>query len=98
MAFEYYNAFDNSIGKAGRMRTTVELSDDLIAALHALAVRKGYRGYSRIMEEAVKHYLRDHEKKEGAWSVLMKMRGSWSAEEASETRKKLEEIRENWPD
>lgn len=80
------------------MRTTVELSDDLIAALHALAVKKGYRGYSKIMEEAVKHYLRDHEKKEGAWSVLMKMRGSWSAEDASETRKKLEEIRKNWPD
>jgi metal-responsive CopG/Arc/MetJ family transcriptional regulator len=79
------------------MRTTVELSDDLIAALHALAIKKGHRGYSRIMEEAVKHYLLDHEKKEGAWSVLGKMRGSWSAKEAAETRKKLEEIRKNWP-
>ena len=79
------------------MRTTIELSDDLIAALHALAVRKGYRGYSRIMEEAVKHYLHNLEKKGGAWSVLMKMRGSWSTEEAEETRKKLEEIRTNWP-
>jgi metal-responsive CopG/Arc/MetJ family transcriptional regulator len=80
------------------MRTTVELSDDLIAALHALAVKKGYRGYSRVMEEAVKHYLRDLEKKEGARSVLMKMRGSWSAEEAAETKRKLEEIRKNWRD
>ena len=79
------------------MRTTIELSDDLIAALHALAVKKGHRGYSRIMEEAVKHYLLDLEKKEGAWSVLGKMRGSWGAEEADETRKKLEEIRKNWP-
>jgi metal-responsive CopG/Arc/MetJ family transcriptional regulator len=83
--------------KARRMRTTIELSDDLIAALHALAVKKGHRGYSRIMEEAVKHYLLDLEKKEGAWSVLGKMRGSWGAEEAAETRKKLEEIRKNWP-
>ncbi len=80
------------------MRTTVELSDDLIAALHALAVKKGYRGYSRIMEEAVKHYLRENEKKEGFWSVLMKMRGSWSADEAAETKKKLEEIRKKWRD
>jgi metal-responsive CopG/Arc/MetJ family transcriptional regulator len=80
------------------MRTTVELSDDLIAALHALAVKKGYRGYSRIMEEAVKHYLRENEKKEGFWSVLMKMRGSWSVDEAAETKKKLEEIRKNWRD
>jgi predicted transcriptional regulator len=79
------------------MRTTIELSNDLIAALHALAARKGHRGYSRIMEEAVRHYLRDLEKKEGTWSVLMKMRGSWNAEEAEETRKRLEEIRTNWP-
>jgi metal-responsive CopG/Arc/MetJ family transcriptional regulator len=78
------------------MRTTVELSDDLIAALHALAVKKGYRGYSRVIEEAVKHYLRDHEKKEQSLSVLMKIRGSWNAEEAAETKKRLEEIRKNW--
>jgi metal-responsive CopG/Arc/MetJ family transcriptional regulator len=78
------------------MRTTVELSDDLIAALHALAVKKGYRGYSRVMEEAVKHYLREHEKKDRSLSVLMKMRGSWNAEEAARTKEKLEEIRKNW--
>jgi len=78
------------------MRTTIELSDDLIAALHALAVKKGYRGYSRIMEEAVRHYLREHEKKGQALSVLLKMRGSWNAEEAAETKKRLEEIRKNW--
>jgi len=78
------------------MRTTVELSDDLIAALHAIAVRKGYRGYSRVMEEAVKHYLHEHEKKELSLSVLMKMRGSWNAEEAAQTKKRLEEIRKNW--
>lgn len=81
-----------------QMRTTVEISDDLIATLHALAIKKGYRGYSRIMEEAVKHYLHDLEKEGRVWSVLMRMRGSWSSEEAVETKKKLEEIRKNWPD
>jgi len=78
------------------MRTTVELSDDLIAALHAIAVKKGYRGYSKVMEDAVKHYLHDHEKKGRSLSVLMKMRGSWNSGEAAETKKKLEEIRKNW--
>jgi metal-responsive CopG/Arc/MetJ family transcriptional regulator len=80
------------------MRTTVELSADLIAALHALAVKKGYRGYSRVMEEAVKHYLREHEKKNLSLSVLMKMRGSWNAGEAAQTKQRLEEIRKNWRD
>jgi len=46
--------------------------------------------------EAVKHYLRDHEKRELSLSVLMKMRGSWKAEEAARTKKRLEEIRKNW--
>ena len=78
------------------MRTTIELSDEIIAALHALAVKKGYRGYSRVMEEAAKQYLRDHEKRDQALSVLLKMKGTWSAEEAAETKKKLEEIRKNW--
>ncbi len=78
------------------MRTTVELPDELIAALHAIAVKKGYRGYSKVMEDAVKHYLRDREKKDQSLSVLMRMRGSWNSEEAAETKKRLEEIRKNW--
>jgi metal-responsive CopG/Arc/MetJ family transcriptional regulator len=85
-------------GEAGSMRTTIELADDLIAALHAVAVKKGYRGYSKVMEDAVKHYLREIEKKERPLSVLMRMRGSWDAEEAAETKKRLEEIRANWRD
>jgi metal-responsive CopG/Arc/MetJ family transcriptional regulator len=78
------------------MRTTVELSDDLIAALHALSVKKGYRGYSRVIEEAVTHFLKENEKKGQSLSVLMKMRGSWNSQEAAEAKKRLEEIRKNW--
>jgi metal-responsive CopG/Arc/MetJ family transcriptional regulator len=78
------------------MRTTVELSDDMIAALHALSVKKGYRGYSKLLQEAIAHYLEENEKKDLSLSVLMKMRGSWNPKEASETKKKLEEIRKNW--
>jgi predicted transcriptional regulator len=78
------------------MRTTIELSDDLIAALHALAVSRGQRGYSKIMEEAVSQYLKKESDRDSTTAALMKMMGSWKPEEASETRKKLEEIRKNW--
>jgi predicted DNA-binding protein len=78
------------------MRTTVELSDDLIAALHALAVRKRYRGYLNVLEEAIAHFLEENEKKDLSLSVLLKMRGSWSSKEAAATRRRLEEIRKNW--
>ncbi len=78
------------------MRTTVELSEDMIAALHALSVTKGYRGYSKLLREAVARYLEENEKKELSLSVLMKMRGSWNAKEAAAVKNRLEEIRKNW--
>ena len=78
------------------MRTTVVLSDDLIAALHALAVRRGQRGYSKIMEEAVSYYLRDQKKRDRELKAVLEMEGSWSDEDAEEVRKNVEEARKNW--
>ncbi len=48
------------------MRTTVEIPDDLIARAHALAVKKGYRGYSKIVEEALAAFLKERPVKENA--------------------------------
>jgi metal-responsive CopG/Arc/MetJ family transcriptional regulator len=78
------------------MRTTIELADDLIATLHALAVKKGLRGYSKIMEEAVTHYLKDNEEKEKNKATILKMRGSWPRSEAEKITRSLGEIRKNW--
>jgi predicted transcriptional regulator len=78
------------------MRTTIELSDDKIAALHALAIRKGQRGYSRIMEEAVDYYLQDQKKRDKDIVKLLSFMGTWTEEESAEIGKKLEEVRKNW--
>ena len=78
------------------MRTTIELSDDLISMLHALAVKKGYRGYSKVIEEALVFYIRENEKREAGREKILKMRGSWNRAEARETKRRLEEIRKNW--
>ncbi len=78
------------------MRTTIELSDDLISMLHAIAVQKGYRGYSRVIEEALNFYLKENEKKRAGREMVLKMRGSWTAKEAEEVRKRLEEVRKDW--
>jgi predicted transcriptional regulator len=91
-AFEYYNAFEPRF----IMRTTVVLPDELIASLHALAVRRGQRGYSKVMEEAVSTYLRDQKKRQRDLKAILEMEGSWSAEEADEVRKNLQEARKNW--
>lgn len=78
------------------MRTTIELSNELISSLHALAVKKGYRGYSKVIEEAVHFYLKKNEEKESATRRLLRMRGSWSGEETREVKKRIEEMRKNW--
>jgi metal-responsive CopG/Arc/MetJ family transcriptional regulator len=78
------------------MRTTIELSDDLISILHALAVKKGHRGYSKVIEEALIFYLKENEKRETGKEKILKMRGSWDGAESRETKKRLEEIRKNW--
>ncbi len=78
------------------MRTTIELSNDLIGILHALAVKKGYRGYSKVIEEALIFYIKENERRETGKEKILKMRGSWDGAEARETKKRLEEIRKNW--
>ena len=39
------------------MRTTVELSDEQRAALLSLAAKRGLRGYSMLVQEALAQYL-----------------------------------------
>jgi hypothetical protein len=78
------------------MRTTIELSNDQRSALHSLAAQKGLRGYSRLIQEAVDLYLKGTSKKRKGNNYLLKMKGTWSQEEALRFRKKLVEIRQNW--
>jgi metal-responsive CopG/Arc/MetJ family transcriptional regulator len=78
------------------MRTTIELPGNLISVLHALAVKKGYRGYSKVIKDALDFYLKENEKREMNKKKVLRMRGSWSETEAEEIRVRLEEIRKNW--
>jgi metal-responsive CopG/Arc/MetJ family transcriptional regulator len=76
-----------------RMRTTIELSDDHRSALHSLAARRGLRGYSKLIQEAIDFYIKEKVKGRNDIKHLLKMKGSWSNEEVKKFRKLLEEIR-----
>jgi metal-responsive CopG/Arc/MetJ family transcriptional regulator len=78
------------------MRTTIELSNDQRSALHSLAAQKGLRGYSKLIQEAVDLYLKETSKKRKGNNYLLKMRGTWSQEEALRFREKLAGIRQEW--
>ncbi len=78
------------------MRTTIDLSDDHRIALHSLAARRGLRGYSKLIQEAIDFYIKEKGKQGDGVKRLLKMKGTWSEEEAKRFRKRLEEIRRNW--
>jgi predicted transcriptional regulator len=78
------------------MRTTIELSDDHRSALHSLAARRGLRGYSKLIQEAIDFYIKEKVKRRDGIKHLLKMRGTWSEEEAKKFRKRLKEIKRNW--
>ena len=78
------------------MRATVELPDHLRAAVMAVAARKGYRGYSKVIVEALEFYLAEKEAKESGLQDLLELRGSWNRRDATQTRARIAEARANW--
>jgi len=78
------------------MRTTIELKDEHRALLHAIAAQRGWRGYSRVVEEAIAYYLRHHEAAQETRQALLERMGGWSEQEAERTRATIERVRETW--
>jgi hypothetical protein len=78
------------------MRTTIEISDKNRSILLSLAAKRGLRGYSRVIEEALEYYIEHRLKNAAEKADILKMKGSWKAEDAKRIRAKLNELRENW--
>jgi metal-responsive CopG/Arc/MetJ family transcriptional regulator len=80
------------------VRATIEIPDRLRPALLAIAARKGYRGYSRVITEALEFYLQEKEAAESGLDRALALKGSWDRAEADEARQRLGEVRRNWKD
>jgi hypothetical protein len=80
----------------GNVRTTIELKDEHRARLLELAARRGQKGFSDVLAEAVETYLeslsRDDEKRQAA----LQLRGSLTEREADELRRATRSLRESW--
>ena len=80
--------------KMHTMRTTVELSDPLYRRIRALAAARGERGFSPIVETAVREYLdREAVDEESADAAFTAARGAWDEKEAERF---AAELREGW--
>jgi hypothetical protein len=77
------------------MRTYVDLPDTKLRALRSLAARRGFRGYSRVLVEAVDEYVKRHgaEVDEARAAKMKRLRGSLSASDERAMRKAIREIR-----
>jgi predicted DNA-binding protein len=78
------------------MRTTVEINDEHRAKLLQLAARRGDKGFSRIIAEAIERYLAELESSEAARRKALSLCGSLSRREADRLRADSAKIRQSW--
>lgn len=78
------------------MRTTIELPDHLRADLLSLAARRGEKGFSRIIQEAVTRYLAGVEEGPALKARARETVGSLSAEDAEALAAHTVAMRRKW--
>jgi predicted transcriptional regulator len=78
------------------MRTTIELSEEHRARLLELAARRGQKGFSGVIEEAVELYLRQDATRNEARRRALGRRGSLGRRDAEQLRAAVEEWRGHW--
>lgn len=76
------------------MRTTVEIREDQRLALAALAEKRGLRGFSLLVQEAIDGYLAGQEA-EQLKSVLA-LRGALSSGDADRLERRIAEAWSTW--
>jgi len=78
------------------MRTTIEIPDRYRGILHSLAIKRGLRGYSAIIEDALDAYIEELSRKDHLKNEILQMMGSWQEKEISQVKEKINEMRKNW--
>jgi metal-responsive CopG/Arc/MetJ family transcriptional regulator len=78
------------------MRTTVELSDAVRARLLELAARRGERGFSALVEEALERYLEDEDRRRRQAEDAKAVIGVLGEREADELEASIRTLRERW--
>jgi metal-responsive CopG/Arc/MetJ family transcriptional regulator len=78
------------------MRTTIEITDHQRARLLDLAARRGAKGFSQLVQEALDDYLRKVDARSEETRVALAMRGYLAGEEADALAEATRRIREDW--
>ena len=78
------------------MRTTIELPDELRARLLAIAARRGEKGFSHLIEEAVERYLEKESRREELVREAIGAIGSLDDEQADRMRESVRRLTSAW--
>ena len=78
------------------MRTTVEIPDVQRARLLELAARRGEKGFSRLVQEAVERLLAEDDSREVRTKAALALEGSMGAKEADALLASVTRIRSTW--
>jgi predicted transcriptional regulator len=78
------------------MRTTVELKDEHRAKLLELAARRGEKGFSEVLADAIETYLDTLSSDEAKRHLALALRGAFAEEDADELRRATRSIRDSW--
>ncbi len=78
------------------MRTTIEITEEQRAELLRLAARRGHKGFSGIVREALEQYLARQNQRQDAIKAALGVEGALSADAAEIMRDEIARVRENW--
>ncbi len=78
------------------MRTTIEMKPEHRTALIALAARRGEKGFSSVLAEAIDVYLKGEDLARKRKAILLSAAGSISEEEADRLHAVTKKLREHW--
>lgn len=78
------------------MRTTVEMRAEHRSALLALAARRGEKGFSSVLAEAIENFLDGERTRAKRRKELLSVGGSLTGEDAKDLRRAVRSVREHW--
>lgn len=78
------------------MRTTVEIRDEYRAKLLELAARRGEKGFSGLVQEAVAKYLAEAERREDTVRDAQQVIGKLTEAEARALEEAVRTLRARW--
>ena len=78
------------------MRTTIEIKPEHRARLLELAGRRGHKGFSQLIGEALDGYLQAQAAQAEVRKRARMLRGALSAKDAKTLRSATEQIRDSW--